>query len=984
MSSAAPSSSGTLSENPRLSEADAIALLRSQWGIEAAGLSELGSLQDQNLLVSTADGTRYVLKVTWQGAAAGLDVQNAAMRYLAAARTGFASPEPVPARGGADIISRDGYDLRLLTWVNGELLADRPYFGLAEAGALGELAGRATRALAGFTHPGAERDLVWDIRESRRFADELAGQVPQAGHRQLIAAAMAGFDDVALAGAALPVQVVHADITEVNTVWTARPDGRWQAVGILDFGDTMSTWRVADLVATVTGIVGHRGVDDALAAAAAVVAGYQAACPLTSAEIDAVWPLTLARCAVNLAVIVIQRELNPASDYADEDAAAAERSLEQALAVPAAVARAAIRHAAGLVPVPAAAELAAWLAAAAPVPVIEHLDPAVPLLDLSADSEAFSCGEWGEPGAVAAVLAAAGVPDGGQAVGRWGESRLTRSGRPAAGPPASLHLGADLFAAAGTPVRAPLAGHACAGADGEVIVALAGPPGAPAWLRLAGIEDGLAAGTQVTAGQLLGTLAARPGGEPPHVHVQLLTAPGLPCYGTTRHRAAWLAVSPDPSPLLGIAAAAPPPADPARRRREREVHVASPQHLYYDQPVEIVRGWRHYLLDADGRPYLDMINNIAAVGHSHPRVTAAAVRQFRRLNTNSRFLYDSMTRYCARIAELLPGLGSVFLVNSGSEAADLALQLASIATGHRDMIALAGAYHGWTGAVLEVCTSPMDRPHWREELGPGVHIAEQPDPYRGRFGDDADAYARSVRDACAAAAQGGGVAAFVTEPLLGNQGAVEPPAGYLAAAYDYVRQAGGLCVADEVQVGMARTGTSFWAFQHEGVQPDIVYTAKATGNGHPLGVVACRPEIAAAFDGRTAYFSSTGGGPVSCEIGLAVLDVLRDERLQENAASVGGYLKKSLASLAQRHELIGAVHGRGLYLGVDLVRDRATKEPAVEEALRVSELLRSLGVIMQPTGDAFNVLKVKPPLCLDREGADFFVAALDRALSFMP
>jgi 4-aminobutyrate aminotransferase-like enzyme len=410
--------------------------------------------------------------------------------------------------------------------------------------------------------------------------------------------------------------------------------------------------------------------------------------------------------------------------------------------------------------------------------------------------------------------------------------------------------------------------------------------------------------------------------------------------------------------------------------------VARAQHLYYERPVEIARGWRHFLYDADGRPYLDMINNIASVGHSHPRITQAATRQFRLLNTNSRFMYSSMERYSSRIAALLPPeLDSVFLVNSGSEAADLALQLARVFTRRRDVIALQGAYHGWTGSVLAMCSSPQDRPNWRDELEPGVHLAEQPDPYRGRFGADAAGYCESVRAACAAAEPAGGVAAFVCEPLLGNQGAVEPPPGYLAGAYAVVREAGGLCVADEVQVGMGRTGEHFWAFEHEGVVPDIVYTAKATGNGHPLGVVACRREIADAFDAHTSYFSSTGGGPVSCEVGLAVLDVIRDEGLQDNALVIGGYLTERLVELADRHELIGAVHGRGLYQGVDLVSDRQSKTPAVEEAMRVSEHLRQLGVIMQPTGDAFNVLKVKPPLCLDAAGADYFLAALDTALT---
>ena len=344
-------------------------------------------------------------------------------------------------------------------------------------------------------------------------------------------------------------------------------------------------------------------------------------------------------------------------------------------------------------------------------------------------------------------------------------------------------------------------------------------------------------------------------------------------------------------------------------------------------------------------------------------------------------LYGVMTEYAERLVALLPDpLDTVFLVNSGSEAVDLALRLARAATGRRDLVSLEGAYHGWTTATDELCTNAVDRPNWRDELPPDVHVAEQPDPYRGRFGDDGPAYAASVAAALEAADARGGAAAFVAEPLVGNQGGIAVASGYLPAAYAHARAAGALCIADEVQVGYGRTGDSFWAFEHEGVVPDIVCVAKATGNGHPVGAVISTREIADAFDRIAPFFSSTGGGPVSCRIGLAVLDVLEEDDLQGNAVRVGGRLKAGLELVAERHDVIGAVHGRGLYLGVDIVRDRTTKEPAPEIAAEVCERMRELGVIIQPTGDAANVLKVKPPLCLEAEGADHIVRALAEAL----
>jgi 4-aminobutyrate aminotransferase-like enzyme len=321
----------------------------------------------------------------------------------------------------------------------------------------------------------------------------------------------------------------------------------------------------------------------------------------------------------------------------------------------------------------------------------------------------------------------------------------------------------------------------------------------------------------------------------------------------------------------------------------------------------------------------------------------------------------------------------VFLVNSGSEAVDLALRLARVATGRQDVVALEGAYHGWTTATDELCANGVDRPNWRAMLPPHVHIAELPDPYRGRFGDDGPAYVASLRSELAAAGARGGAAAFICEPLLGNQGGVPIAHGYLAAAYEAARAAGAVCIADEVQVGYGRTGDDFWAFAHEGVLPEIVCVAKATGNGHPVGAVICSPEIADAFDRAAPFFSSTGGGPVSCAIGLAVLDVIEAEGLQVNARDVGGRLKPGLEALAAEHRELGAVHGRGLYLGVDVVHP-GTRDPDPETAMALCERLLDLGAVVQPTGDAYNVLKIKPPLCIDDAGAAHLVAALGRAL----
>ncbi len=439
----------------------------------------------------------------------------------------------------------------------------------------------------------------------------------------------------------------------------------------------------------------------------------------------------------------------------------------------------------------------------------------------------------------------------------------------------------------------------------------------------------------------------------------------------------------DPSPLLGVdVAAAPADVDGLLERRDRV--FARVQEHYYAEPMRIERGWQHLLVDTDGRSYVDMVNNVAAVGHGHPRLADAVERQMRLLNTNSRFHYESVAALSERLAALAPdGLDTVFLVNSGSEAVDLALRIAQIVTDRLDVVATHESYHGWTYLSDAVTTSLYDNPRALETRPDWVHLASAPNPFRGRFrGEDSGAaYGEELRQLVERiASEGRAPAAYICEPVLGNAGGVMLPQGYLAAAYDAVRSVGGLAIADEVQVGYGRTGHHWWAYEMHGVTPDIITIAKAMGNGQPLGAVITSRAVADAFAAQGSFFSSAGGSPVSCVVGLTVLDIIEDEHLQQNAADVGDHLIARCTDLMERHPIVGAVHGMGLYLGVELVRDRATLDPATAECYAICDRLRQLGVIVQPTGERANVLKMKPPMCLTREAADFYVDQLERVL----
>ena len=325
----------------------------------------------------------------------------------------------------------------------------------------------------------------------------------------------------------------------------------------------------------------------------------------------------------------------------------------------------------------------------------------------------------------------------------------------------------------------------------------------------------------------------------------------------------------------------------------------------------------------------------------------------------------------------------MFLVNSGSEASDLAMRLATAVTGRRDVLAMCEAYHGWTYGTDAVSTSTADNPDALTTRPDWVHTVESPNSFRGAYrGTDV---ARYADDAVATierlVATGRPPAGFICETVYGNAGGMALPDGYLQRVYGAVRAAGGLAVADEVQVGYGRLGAWFWGFHQQQAVPDVVSVAKSVGNGYPLGAVITSRAIAEAFSSQGYFFSSTGGSPLSCAIGLTVLDVLRDEDLQGNAARVGERLKAALTALGDRHPIIGTVHGMGLYLGVELIRDRVTLEPASQETAAICDRMLELGVVIQPTGDNVNILKTKPPLCLDDEAADFYVAALDRVLT---
>jgi len=408
--------------------------------------------------------------------------------------------------------------------------------------------------------------------------------------------------------------------------------------------------------------------------------------------------------------------------------------------------------------------------------------------------------------------------------------------------------------------------------------------------------------------------------------------------------------------------------------------MGSAYRLFYDTPVHLVKGEGVWLYDADGRKYLDMYNNVPHVGHCHPHVVNAIHEQAQKLNTHTRYLHENVVNLAERLTAKLPvEIDTAMFCCTGSEANELALRIARRCTGGQGVIVSDWGYHGNTRAIHEISTDTIAI----EDLPDHVVTVPAPDRYRGAHrGDDAgERYAEYVNEALATLVDRGiRPAAFIVDTILSSAGVISPPPNYLAQAAKIVREAGGLFIADEVQPGFGRTGTHFWGFEAGSFTPDIVTTGKPMGNGHPLSSVLTRRDLVDEFSRDGGYFNTFGGNPVSCAAGLAVLDVIEDENLQQNALDVGQHLVDGLWKLADVHECIGDVRGSGLFLAVELVTSRNERTPATALTNKVVNDLRANGVLTGSIGRDNNILKLRSPLVLSKDDADYFLGVLEEVL----
>ena len=799
--------------------------------------------------------------------------------------------------------------------------------------------------------------------------------------------------------------VIHGDANDYNVL----VDPRQQRVtGVIDFGDMVHSYTVGNLA--VAAAYALLDKSDPLAAACSVVEGYNAEWMLTETELAALFGLIGLRLCLSACLAADQQQQRPDDEYLAISQAPLKRTLPRVLAIHPRFAEMCFRHTCGRTPCLNSESVTRWLrdnvTSFKPIPDVDLRTAPICVFDLGVGSPLVRGDATLSESRLFETMREDGALIG---VGRYNEPRLLYTSPIFATGPSPLderrtiHLGLDLFTEPGSAVHAPLAGTVHATANNAapqdygpvVILKHHTDEGQPLFTLYGHLSleslDGLRAGQTIAAGQRLGTVGSSDvnGGWVPHLHFQIILdlldlACSFPGVALASQRAVWLSLSPDPNLIAGIPEERFPRPQPSldetlavrKRRLGRNLSIA------YRKPVKIVRGWMQYLFDDEGRRYLDAYNNVPHVGHCHPRVVEAAQKQMAVLNTNTRYLHDLVNEYAERLCATLPEPLSVcYFLNSASEANELAIRLARASTGRRDMIVLESAYHGHTNTLIDL--SPY------KHAGPGgqgapewVHAAPIPDDYRGiykrndpragvQYADQVLTIIDRVRHLCA----------FIAETCPSVGGQIMLPDGYLSAVYRHIRSAGGVCIADEVQTGFGRLGRHFWAFEDHGVVPDIVVMGKPMGNGHPLAAVVTTPAIADSFDNGMEFFSTFGGNTVSCAVGLAVLDVLRDKGLQAHALRVGQRMLEQLRPLVDRHPLVGDVRGSGLFLGVELVRDRDTLEPAGEEASLIANRMREHGILLGTDGPHHNVIKIRPPMPFSEKDGDLLVLILDKVLA---
>lgn len=955
----------------------------------------------------------YIMKISRPDAdAAYIDFQRALLDHVGASAVQLISPQTYPAIDGKHISeikdsSGNLRKVRLLSWVEGRMWSSVKPINDELLYSLGEQAGNLSLALRGFDHPQAHRKTDWDLAHAAWTFDQ--NSLFTAEEREIVVKFQDQFKSSQSTYNQLRKAVVHNDANDNNVVVsTDLINPRVKA--IIDYGDSVYTQFINDLAIVIAYAVMHK--PDPLSAALPIVKGYHKSFPLLEEELPYLYNLVAIRLIISVTKSAINKQQEPGNDYLLVSEKPAWELLKKWQQTDEEYAHYSFRKACGFAAHPNESKFKKW--AAKNQTTLSSLFPSIDReeihrLDLSVSStwighqSEFNDLDYfqfkinrlqqEQPNKILA---------GGYLEARplYTSSAYDKQGNN--GPESrSIHLGIDFWLPAGTPVHALFDGEiATATIDegdkeyGGLIIlkhhfndleffTLHGH------LSMASIM-GKNPGQLIKKGECLGQMGNYPenGNWASHLHFQVILSMlnyknDFPGVAYPDQLDVWKSLCPDPNLLFSNKQLEKQlPAKQDEILSYRKNHLGKSLSLSYSKPLKIARGSGAYLLDDRGRKYLDTVNNVAHVGHEHPQVVKAGQQQMAVLNTNTRYLHENINEFASELLSTFPPeLSVVHFVNSGSEANELALRMAKAFTNQQDMIAVEVGYHGNTSACIEVSSYKFDG-KGGEGAPEYTHIVPLPDAYRGIYRGEhtGERYAAHIQDQIdKIKAKGRNVAAFICESIISCGGQIELPAGYLKMASDSVRKAGGLYIADEVQVGCGRVGSHFWGFELHGVVPDVVTIGKPIGNGHPLAAVVCTHKVADAFANGMEYFNTFGGNPVSCAIGTEVLKVIKEEKLQENALITGNYLKSGLQMLQMEFPIVGEVRGQGLFLGFELADKN--KNPLCQQAAYLVNRMRERGILMSTDGKDNNAIKIKPPLVFSKENADELLAGLKQVLA---
>jgi 4-aminobutyrate aminotransferase-like enzyme/Ser/Thr protein kinase RdoA (MazF antagonist) len=1003
---------------PSLSATEAREIVKRLYGLSGS-LKELPSYQDQNFHLVTDTGDEFVLKIAAESERfETLESQNRAMHHLATQSDSTISPRVLKTITEEEITQIETDEgvfhfVRLITYHSGCVMSSvnpqSPEFLID----FGRFIGSISESLDDFDHPATHREFYWDLQRARSTLRQFKEHISDPEKQTLVEYFVNLYEtQVVPRMDELRTSVIHNDANDNNIIVNNPHSNDDRTFGILDFGDIVYSHTINELaIAIAYALLDNT---DPIGIAQKIISGYHSVFPISELELELLFPLICTRLAMSVSVSAYQQKLEPENEYLIISEKPTWVLLAHLIDVHPRYATYCFREAVGLEPCPDSTKVTKWLkknAGNLSSPIGEPLnstnsivvDLSVGSTDVASPHHLANHQVFGN--LLSEKLDAAGVTIG---IGRYNEPRLIYSGDQYLtddDESRTIHLAIDLFVESGTSVLSVYDGIVHSYQDNDkpldngptIVIEYQTTSSGPSFFILYShlsrdSLEGLTVGKAVKKGEQIGKVGEYPdnGGWPSHLHFQLIVdmmdkKGDIFGVAPPSKRDVWFSICPDPNLILQISEALFPAPDMTKDEilKLRSEFIGRPLGVSYRTPLKIKRGFMQYLYDETGRRYLDMRNNVPQVGHSNPRIVKALSQQASVLNSNTQYLHENLVKYAQRLCAKLPSSLSVcFFVNSGSEANELALRLARTHTKQKDIIAIDGAYHGNTSELVNISSYKHDGPGG-EGAPPHVQIVRVPDPYRGEFkGSDAGKkFAADVFEATQRIKnQGQGVAAFICEPMMGCGGQILFPDGYLKQSFKHIREAGGVCIVDEVQVGFGRMGTHFWGFETQDVVPDIVTMGKPIGNGHPIGAVVTTPVIAESFTTGMEFFSTTGGNTVSCAVGMAVLDEIKNEKLQQNAKKVGTYLLKRLKELMKTHQVIGDVRGWGLFIGVELVRNRATLEPAKEETEYIVERLRDLGFLINLDGPLQNVLKIKPPLSFTLENADRFVNTIDIVL----